>query len=241
MGARVILGERLLAMYVDGSLALGDFDPDTSDIDFLIVTDGKMTAETLTALQAMHAGIAASDSRWAIEIEGSYISRHAVRRFDPSHTRFPRIQRGHGEQLRMEEHASDWVTHRYVLREHGIALVGPSPTSLIDPVSPDDLRHAMISYMRHDWWATILTDSTRLHQPGYHQYVILTMCRVLYTLEHGAVVSKPVAACWAASGPAARWQKLIERAQAPSSDLQDSDVDETHALMRFTIARTHER
>jgi hypothetical protein len=32
-GARAIIGSRLVGLYLDGSLALGDFDPDTSDLD----------------------------------------------------------------------------------------------------------------------------------------------------------------------------------------------------------------
>ena len=32
---------------------------------------------------------------------------------------------------------------------------------------------------------------------GYQAYAILSMCRVLYTLEFGTVVSKPAAARWA--------------------------------------------
>ena len=239
-GAHSILGERLLAMYVDGSLALGDFEHDSSDIDFVIVTDGEIAAGTLAELQAMHARIATRDSRWATEVEGSYISRHALRRFDPTHTCFPRIQRNPGAQLRMEEHASDWVVHRYVLREYGKTLVGPRPAALIDPVDPDELRRAMIDYMRHAWWVSLQANAGDLRHSGYHQYVVLTICRVLYTLEHGAVVSKPSAARWSASGPAARWKGVIERAQALPSELKDRDVSETLALIRFAIERARE-
>jgi hypothetical protein len=234
-GARVILGQRLLAMYVEGSLALGDFDPADSDIDFVIVTDGKLAGDTFDALRVMHARFAASASRWATEIEGSYLPLTALRHFDPRHTWFPRIQRDPGEQLRIEEHASDWVIHRYVLREYGITLVGPAPHTLIDPVDPDELRRAMIAYMRHEWWASLLADPPRLHKSGAHRYVILTMCRVLYTLEHGAVVSKPAAARWAARGPAVRWRALIERAQITPSTMQPDEINATHALIRFTI------
>ena len=29
-------------MYLDGSLAIGDFDPGKSDLDFVVVTDGEL-------------------------------------------------------------------------------------------------------------------------------------------------------------------------------------------------------
>ncbi len=35
---RLILGDRFRGMYLDGSLALGDFNPQSSDIDFVVTT-----------------------------------------------------------------------------------------------------------------------------------------------------------------------------------------------------------
>ena len=37
---RAILGRRFVGMYLDGSLAIGDFEADKSDLDFVVVTDG---------------------------------------------------------------------------------------------------------------------------------------------------------------------------------------------------------
>ena len=234
-GAQTVLGSRLVGMYVDGSLALGDFDEHESDIDFLVVTNSDVTGDTFTALQAMHAQFAASGSRWATEIEGSYLSQQALRRFDPAQTWFPRIQRGADESLRMEEHASDWVIHRAVLRDGGITLAGPAPQTLIDPVDPHDLRQAMTTYMRHPWWQTLLADPSQITTPGYQRYVILTLCRVRYTLAYGTVVSKPVAAQWAASRPARRWKDVIERARWSSSELRERDIHDTLELVQDTI------
>jgi len=51
--------------------------------------------------------------------------------------RLPRLhpgitQRG-SDQLIAEEHDRGWVIHRHVVREHGAALAGPDPRTLIDP------------------------------------------------------------------------------------------------------------
>jgi hypothetical protein len=43
----------------------------------------------------------------------------------------------------------------------------------------------------------MLEEPKRLHSSEYQAYAIVTMCRVLYTLEHGTIVSKPVSARWA--------------------------------------------
>ena len=43
-GAQEILGNRFTGLYLYGSLSSGDFDPERSDIDFLVVTDGELPA-----------------------------------------------------------------------------------------------------------------------------------------------------------------------------------------------------
>jgi Domain of unknown function (DUF4111)/Nucleotidyltransferase domain len=237
-GARAILGDRFVGMYLYGSLALGDFDPASSDIDFLVVTDADLPADRVEALQALHDRIAARDSPWATEIEGSYIPRDALRRYDPGHALHPLIDRG--GRLRLEQHEIDTVIKLHGLRERGIVLAGPPPATLIDPVSPDDLRHAVVELMRI-WWAPMRRDPTRLRHYGYQVYAVLTMCRTLHTLRHGTVVSKPVAARWALAELDPRWVPLIERALAWRKDMPDAvnegEVRATQELIQYTLDR----
>jgi hypothetical protein len=234
-GAHTILADRFVGMYLYGSLALGDFAPGRSDIDFLVVTTGDTPEDDFLALQAMHDGIAASDSPWAMEIEGSYIPQEALRRYDPANVRHPHIDRG-GGRLRIEQHDTDWVVQRHVLREHGTVLAGPPLDSLIDPVLPRELRGALLELMR-GWWAPMLDDPTHLRSPGYQDYAVLTMCRVLYTLEYGTIVSKPVAARWAQATLDERWVPIIERALAWGHDLTDETLNDTLSFIRYTVER----
>ena len=77
---RTVLGDHFVGMYLDGSLTSGDFDQD-SDIDFVVVTDIDISGSLFLALQAMHDRIATIDSWCAIQLEGSYISQPALRRY----------------------------------------------------------------------------------------------------------------------------------------------------------------
>jgi hypothetical protein len=240
--AQAILGERFRAMYLDGSLVLGDFDPRRSDIDFVVVTEADLPDDVFAALQAMHARFFAGDSPWAVEIEASYIPQGALRCYDPQWKRHPRIERG-DQTLRMADHEVDWVIHRYVLREHGVALAGPAPRTAIDPVSPDDLRRAVIELMRI-WWTPMARDPAERHHllhRGYRVYAVQTMCRILYTLETGQVVSKPVAARWARETLGPRWAGLIDGALAwqkdDPPDAAEPHLQETVALIQHAAER----
>ena len=239
---QTVLESHFIGMYLDGSLASGDFDQD-SDIDFVVVTDDEISSDLFSALQAMHERIAKIDSWWAIQLEGSYISRHALSRYDPAHARHPNIERGKGERLKIVHHDEAWDIHRYVLREHGITLAGPAPRDLIDPVSPARLRQAMLTLLP-GWASQILREPAQIKYRGYQSYTVLSLCRALYTLQYGTVVSKPVAAHWAQATLSERWVPLIERTWAgrhdPGSEASSEDVNGTLEFIRYTLERSQQ-
>ncbi len=235
--ARTILGDHFHSMYLTGSLALGDFDPHRSDIDYIVVTDVDVAADQLTALRAMHARFNASASPWATEVEVVYIAQDALRRHDPARATHPHIERGPDETLRMDELDSGWVVQRHILRTRGVVVAGPPPRTLIDPVDPRDLRRAVALFMRA-WWGPMIHDPWPLERPGYQAYAVLTMCRMLYTLEHGAVVSKPAAARWVKETLGQRWAPLIDRALEWRKDRPDAcggDTGETQGFIAHTV------
>jgi predicted nucleotidyltransferase len=226
-GVRGTLGPQLVGVYLDGSLAAGDFADHSSDIDVLVVTEQELSDDIVATLGAMHAQLATRASKWARELEVSYIPRRALRRFDPANNCHPCVQRG-SDQIVTEEHDRAWVIHRHVVRAHGIALFGPDPRTLIDPVEAGDLRHAVVSLLR-GWWTPTPTCRRWLDNPFYRSYAVLTMCRMRYTLQHGVVVSKPIAARWAQATLDARWTPLIRAAVAWSSEI----VPELAETLRF--------
>jgi hypothetical protein len=235
---QTIVGPHVIGMYLDGSVTSDAFDQ-ASDIDFVVVTDQEIAGRLFSELQAMHEQIAALDSPWATELEGSYISQRALRRYDPSQATHPNIERGAGERLKMAYHHADWIVHRYILRERGITLVGPPPQTLIDPISPTDLRQAMIS-MLPAWAAPLLQNAATIQARGYQSFFVLSLCRVLYTLHTGTVVSKRAAARWAQEALGERWVSLIERAWAgrlsPEGDASAEYIQETLEFIRYTVA-----
>lgn len=233
------MGDQLVGMYLDGSLASGGFDED-SDIDFVVITRNEIPEAVFLALRAMHDRIAEIDSPWAIQLEGSYISRRAARRSDPDFLLYPNIERGAGERLKMARHDDLWNIHRYQLRERGIVMLGPHPRTLIDTVSADQLRQTMRP-MLSEWLEKILGEPAQMNRRGYQSYTVLTICRILYTLENGAVASKPEAARWARDALDRRWPDLIERAwegRHHSGDLtSQAEIQETLDFIRFALEK----
>ena len=232
-----VLGGQLVGMYLYGSLSSGDFDLETSDIDFLVVTTSTLSDKTIGELESMHHQIWKSGLKWAAKLEGSYIPKRDIRRHNPYSAPCPTVNEG---KFYLDKRGSDWIIQRHVIREQGIVLAGPDPKTLIDPVSPEDIRHSVVGVL-HEWWFPMLEDPSWLKKHGaeYHAFAILTMCRALYALEHGTIVSKPTAARWAQDALGERWGQIIERALGARHNRPDHGLfDESLELIRFTRDQT---
>jgi hypothetical protein len=233
-GVQAALGDRFVGLYVHGSLASGDFDPASSDIDFVVITAQALPEERIPALEALHMRLIDSGMPWALKLEGTYFPQQALRHYQPSDALYPSLNEG---SFYMGGHGSDWVIQSHILREQGIVLAGPAPRDLIDPVAPDDLRQATRQLLR-EWWAPMLADSARLRSDEYQAYAILTMCRALYTLETGAVASKPAAARWVQAALGTRRAAQIERALAWRPSMPLGMLDQALDFIQYVLERS---
>ena len=243
---QAILGEQFVGMYLYGSLAYGGFDR-ASDVDFVVVTDGVLPDETFLALQAMHNRIATLDSWCANQLEGSYIPRQALRTFDRQHVFHLHIDRGPDEKLhRMQIDDpkvsrawwGGWVFLRHVLWKHGIPLAGPDLRTLVEPVQLGELRQAALTNLE-GWLEPLLDAPSELAHPGYQPYCVLTICRLLFTLETDRIATKQAAASWAVERLEPRWCALIERALTnrlyPPNTVHPDAIQETRDFIRYTL------
>jgi len=128
------------------------------------------------------------------------------------------------------------VIQRHIIREHGIVVAGSSPHTLIDSVDADGLRGAMRD-MLEKWWRPLLDDHAWLQTSQEQPFAILTMCRTLYTLEHGTVASKPVAAQWAQQAIGEHWKSLIEWALVWPHNTKSNHLAWTLSLIGYTLKR----
>jgi hypothetical protein len=230
---RAILGEHFIGLYLYGSLSSGDFNPHSSDIDFLVVTDGYLPDNLIAALETMHTRLWASDLKWAAKLEGSYLPLACLRRYIPEDGPYPCVNEG---KFYLAHHGSDWIIQRHILREGGSSIVGPELRPLIDPVSPDDLRGAVRGIL-NEWWRPMLDDPTFIHRRDYQAFGTLTMCRATHALRFGEVASKPVAARWF-QGEFPQWAGLIERALAWPDGEQTDEFTETLEFLRFALSNS---
>lgn len=226
------LGDQFIGLYLGGSLALGDFNPQRSDIDFVAVSVDHLSPETIAALEEMHKRLWATGTEWAMKLDGSYVPRQVLRRWTSDHPPCPFVE---ADSFQVTNQGSA-VIQRHIIRQHGVVVAGSSPHTLIDPVGADDLRNALWD-MLEKWWRPLLDEPAWIQQSQEQPFAILTMCRALYTLEHGVVASKPVAARWGQNTFGEPWSRSIEWALTWPLDTQSNHLASTLSLIRYTLNR----
>ncbi len=180
--------------YVHGSVAMGGFHPDHSDLDFLIVTSRPLSVEERLAL--IHLCLTSSNDPYPIEL--SVLTVHELGNWQhPSpfefhysegwRTRFELAPQS-SEVLTLQSGLTDrdLAAHVRITCERGITLYGRSLKSLLTGFKEEDYRDAIMSDARD------CLDS--IHDAPV--YSVLNLTRVLAYCGDQLVLSKQEAFKW---------------------------------------------
>jgi len=243
-GAADILGGTFVGAWLQGSSATGDFD-EHSDLDFVVGVERDLARDELEALQAFHRQLFHHPSPWAQHLEGSYIPREILRDYRRS-----------GEEVWYLDHGSttfERSTHdntivvKWILRERGVVLAGPDPSTFIDPIPVAELREDM--YRTFARWAEAIFEDPKVISSHFFQtFAVLSYCRMVHDVRRGEIGSKREGAAWAKAKLDPRWHDLIDRAWLgrPNPALSVSrpadprDVSRTVAFIRVCLEKARE-
>jgi hypothetical protein len=188
----------------------------------------------------MHARFDQGTSRWAGRIEAVYAERDALRTFPAGDQAYPQVETERG--FFVEPLEIGWIFQCWTLREQGVVLAGPAPKDLIPPLEPDEMRRAAAPIARM-WQREARENPTWLlwlRERQSQAFVVLTLCRLLYTLDRAEVASKPAAARWAQQALDGRWSTLIAAALAGRhvpGRIEPWEEQQTLALIDDTVDR----
>lgn len=214
----VIFRESLVGLYVRGSLATGDFDPETSDVDVLVILDKRVDDDAFRRIEEMHRQLVTLHPRYGPWLEAAYVDRAAIRSFTPG-LRHPTLVRR--QSLEWHPHGCQWLLDYVTTRECGIALLGPDASSLIDPIPPDRIKSTIRERLR-EWigWASNPVNPDWQLPNSHKSYVVATMCRALYALECDVLASKVRLTKWAIETLPEPWRTTVERSRVWLRELQ---------------------
>jgi hypothetical protein len=233
---QTIFNERLVGLYLYGSLVTGDFDNGVSDIDLLAATSDDINEKQFDALNEMQSDMVLRYPQWNNRLEIAYMSLNALKTFKTQTSNIAIISPG--EPFHFKEAGKDWLLNWYIVREKGFTLFGPPPQKIIEPISKAEYLQAVKAQVS-DWrdWINQIP-----HSRSWQAYAILTMCRALYTAKNGEQASKTQAAVWA-EHELPEWFDLIKSALLWRQAWREKVVDpeatfpETQRFVKLIIDR----
>jgi len=194
--AQSALSDNLVGVYLHGSLAMGCFNPELSDIDILVAMRESISVETKRNIIQELLYL----SRVPNPIEVSFLSRDNLKPW-----RYPTPYDLHYSELWREKYNSqllndewkDWnkrtnkdpdlAAHITIVLHRGICLYG-SPVETVFPNVPSEHYQASILLDYEDARKRIIENPI---------YGVLNLCRVYWYLLENCICSKEEAGVWA--------------------------------------------
>jgi len=210
------LKDNFIGYYLTGSLAVGDFDR-TSDVDFIVVTKSEPSKEELDAVSEIHKATYNQDNRWVKRLEYSLFPFELLKEasspyIDAEVNSYDAKKLWYFDNgsLRIErsDHDNNLV-NRWVLREKGIAVLGPDPKTLVNPVSSSELQREIKDTIIY-WGEELLKDSKPYENRFYQAYLVLNFCRMFQDYNEARITSKLDGVKWGKTNLNKKWMELID-------------------------------
>jgi predicted nucleotidyltransferase len=216
-------------IYIYGSIALGAFEEQESDIDMVALTQGDWTSQELGQLERIHEKL---------------VKEYALgKRLAPMYVALSDIGKANIE-IAPYPYASDGTFHAagyfdlnavtwWTIQHRGICLLGPECSTLPLVVTWADVLGAM-RYNLEIYWAGKARKPQLFLFDVWVMTAVATLCRILTAIEEGEIISKSAALKrWRDRFPA-RWRRLIDEAG------RIRQHQETRSLYRSRITRMTE-
>ena len=205
------LADNLVGIYLHGSLSMGCFNPEISDIDLLAITKSPMAIELKRILIELLLEHSKSPSPIEISFlmvqyleEWRYPTPYDLHYSEDWRERYQKdLSRGTWRQWSEKQDCDeDLAAHLTSVSRRGICLWGKATGDII-PIIPQD--HFIDSLINDFRWSKARKDQIPI-------YLILNSCRVYEYLRTGSVVSKAEGGEWALSILPSRFKSLVTTA-----------------------------
>ncbi len=232
------MGDNLIGLYLTGSLSYGDFVLERSDIDLQAIVKESLSQKELELVKNLHIKIENKYEEWAGRIECSYLPVGILHEILP-----PKIPRpwwgGAGVFYPKAPYGNEWIINQYQLYNYGIALFGPDYKILTAPIDIKEVQKACVRDLFQEWEPKI-RDLKWLKNSHYQSYLILNLCRILYTVACGEVGSKKISAEWVKSRYP-EWKNLIETAENWHYGIEMKEKEKVIEFIKFIIDKVKDQ
>lgn len=203
---------RIEGLYLVGSVALGDYRPGVSDIDFVAVTQEPLSDREVEAAAAVHQ--ARDRARPRPEFSGIYVTWDQLRRPAAEAGIVPRWLGGMRTR-HAEANPAVWLT----VGRYGVTVRGPDPAAIEVALDPHGLRTWCLGNLEA-YWRRQVDAGRRLATrrglatltDGCVAWMVLGAPRLHYSIATGDVTSKDGAGRYVLERFPERWHRIAREA-----------------------------
>jgi Domain of unknown function (DUF4111) len=193
----------------------------------MTATVSEVSDQQFELLHQMHTDVVRDNPEWFDRIEVAYVSLETLRTPWLSRNRIAIISPG--EPFHFKEAGKDWLVNWYMVRKAGLTLFGPAPATIISPITQAEFVQVIREHA--DKWGEWVH---HIQKRKGQAYAMLSMCRALYTHQHGEQVSKQDAALWAQE-QLPEWAELIGRAMGWREAEEVEPIDHCHTSRKSAV------
>lgn len=224
--SKIIFKENLTGIYLHGSLAMGCFNPNKSDIDLIIVIRNNIT--DIQKLQFMNHIAELNKTAPGKGIELSIVKEDYCKNFlypTPFELHFSNahlqwfIDNPTDYIHKMNGTDKDLAAHFKIIKKYGIVLQGEAINDVFADVPEKD-------YVDSIWFDIKEAKEDILEEPIY---VILNLCRAAAFLKSGLILSKKQGGEWALQNLSTQYHTLISNAVQSYTLENEMDADPMEA------------
>ncbi|WP_285397083.1 aminoglycoside adenylyltransferase domain-containing protein [Lysinibacillus sp. fls2-241-R2A-57] len=172
-------------VYLYGSTILEAFHPESSDIDFVTVFSRELTDEELKKLSYLHKQVRA-ENPLVKKFECEYLSLDEQNQLHLDKS-FPFFE---GTKCKGERRLMKIAV--YQLIHDSYAVYGPNFSTYYSSINRQDIMQEMEYNLNH-YIASKASKSYLFLFDSWIEFIVLTLCRVYYTLKTGKITSKELA------------------------------------------------
>ncbi|MBJ7932646.1 MULTISPECIES: nucleotidyltransferase domain-containing protein [Bacillus cereus group] len=202
----IFLDGKIVGVYVYGSIALGAFHIETSDVDFVAVLNDSVNEAEKQQIVELHKKM--SESTLGKRMDGMYIPLADLGKYNHEINEYVYCADGKANIGHWDINAVTWWT----LKNQGITVIGKEVEDLPLQIKWDDVVNTM-QYNVEQYWSEKAKQPYLFFIEEWVESAVVTMGRILYTLDYKTIVSKDRGLQYLLERSAKEWEPLLKEVE----------------------------
>jgi len=195
------------AFYVVGSIALAEFNPHFSDVDFVAVISQNATNHEIEIVRKIHQEVEKQYPRW--KLSGMYLLQHDLGK---SKEEIDERLIFHDGRLKLQANFDASPVTWWILKNHGVPILGSDPRDWPITVDEQQLVQWTKENMNTYWksWTQRPGKLIMMLSDWGIQWTVLGVTRQFYTIREKRITTKQRSGEYAVGVLPQKWHRIIK-------------------------------